>query len=128
VVRVVKQRECISIHEDCELSGNTDKNSSAKSIVMSFFQVEIVFADQHQQKILKVSVPHINCIAAVIQLSGILLDFPNIDLSKNKVGIFGKLCNLDAQVKPGDRIEIYQPLLIDPKKIRINRAKKQNTA
>jgi uncharacterized protein len=95
---------------------------------MSFFQVEIVFADHRQQKTIQISVPPASCISAAVKLSGILLDFPNIDLSKNKVGIFGKLSNLDAKVRAGDRIEIYQPLLIDPKKIRINRAKKQKTA
>jgi putative ubiquitin-RnfH superfamily antitoxin RatB of RatAB toxin-antitoxin module len=102
--------------------------ASLKTTNRPFFQVEVVFADQHQQKILKVSIPPTSSITAAINLSGILLDFPNIDLSKNKVGIFGKLCNLDAQVRDGDRIEIYQPLLIDPKKIRINRAKQQKTA
>lgn len=95
---------------------------------MSFFQVEIVFADHRQHKTIQISVPPASCISAAVKLSGILLDFPNIDLSKNKVGIFGKLSNLDAKVQAGDRIEIYQPLLIDPKKIRINRAKKQKTA
>lgn len=94
---------------------------------MPVFEVEVIFADQHQQKVLKVSVPTTASVSTAIKLSGILLDFPGIDLSKNKMGIFGKLCNLDAQVKPGDRIEIYRPLLIDPKKIRINRAKKQKT-
>jgi uncharacterized protein len=94
---------------------------------MPVFEVEVVFADQHHQKILKVSVPTTASVATAIKLSGILLDSPGVDLSKNKVGIFGKLCNLDAQVKPGDRIEIYQPLLIEPKKMRINRAKKQKT-
>lgn len=92
---------------------------------MSFLQVEVVFADSRKQKLIKISVPDDTCISAVIKFSGILLDFPSIDLSKNKVGIFGKLCNLHAKVKAGDRIEIYQPLIIDPKKIRINRAKKQ---
>lgn len=95
---------------------------------MPIFQVEVVFADQRQQKIIKVSVPITASVATAIKLSGILLDFPHINLSKNKVGIFGKLCNLDSQVKPGDRIEIYQSLLIEPKKIRINRAKKQKTS
>lgn len=94
---------------------------------MPVFEVEVIVADQHQQKILKVSVPTTASVSTAIKLSGILLDFPGIDLTKNKVGIFGKLCNLDAQVKPGDRIEIYQPLLIEPKKMRINRAKKQKT-
>ncbi|MFZ0219975.1 MAG: RnfH family protein [Candidatus Aquirickettsiella sp.] len=92
---------------------------------MSFFQIEVVFVEHSQQKIIQISVPSDSCIATAIKLSGILLEFPNINLSKNEVGIFGKLCNLDVKVKSGDRIEIYQPLLTDPKKIRINRAKKQ---
>lgn len=94
---------------------------------MSYFQIEVIFADHHRQKTIQISVPPYSSISSVIKLSGILLDFPNIDLSKNKVGIFGKLCNLETKVKAGDRIEIYPPLLIDPKKIRINRAKKQKT-
>lgn len=94
---------------------------------MSFFQVEVVFADHQQQKTIQIYVPPMSCILTAIKLSGILLDFPNIDLNKNKVGIFGKLSNLDTKLKEGDRIEIYLPLLIDPKKIRANRAKKQKT-
>lgn len=94
---------------------------------MPVFEVEVIFANQLHQKILKVSVPTIANVSTAIKLSGILLNFPGIDLTKNKVGIFGKLCNLDAQIKPGDRIEIYQPLLIEPKKMRIIRAKKQKT-
>jgi uncharacterized protein len=95
---------------------------------MSFFQVEVVYADHQQQKTIQIFVPSGSCIAAAIKFSGILLDFPHINLSKNKVGIFGKLCNLNAQIKAGDRIEIYQPILIDPKKIRKNRVKKQKNA
>jgi putative ubiquitin-RnfH superfamily antitoxin RatB of RatAB toxin-antitoxin module len=93
---------------------------------LSFFTVEVAFSDHQQQKVIKVFVPSASCIAEVIQHSGILLDFPHIDLTKNKVGIFGKLSTLDTQVKKGDRIEIYQPLMADPKKIRRNRAKKQS--
>lgn len=95
---------------------------------MPFFQVEVVFADHQQQKIIPICVPPMSCILTVIKLSGILLDFPSIDLNKNKVGIFGKLSPLDTKVKAGDRIEIYQSLLIDPKKIRAHRAKKQKTS
>ena len=95
---------------------------------MSFFSVEVVFADHQQQKIIHISVPPATCVSTAIKLSGILLDFPHINLNQNKVGIFGKLCNLDTKVTAGDRIEIYQSLRIDPKKIRINRAKKQKTS
>ncbi len=95
---------------------------------MSFLQIEVVFAGNRQQKLIQISVPVNTNISEAIKFSGILLDFPNIDLNKNKVGIFGKLCNLDTKVSEGDRIEIYQPLVIDPKKIRLNRAKKQKTS
>ncbi len=92
---------------------------------MSFLQIEVVFAGNQQQKLIQISVPVNTNISEAIKFSGILLDFPNIDLNKNKVGIFGKLRNLDTKLSEGDRIEIYQPLTIDPKKIRLNRAKKQ---
>lgn len=92
---------------------------------MSFFQIEVVFANRCQQKTIQISVPADTCILTAIKLSGILLHFPHVDFRKNKVGIFGKLCPLDTKIKAGDRVEIYQPLLINPKKIRINRAKKQ---
>lgn len=95
---------------------------------MSSFQVEVVFSDRWEEKIISILVPPNTCILAAIKFSGMLLNFPHIDFRKNKVGIFGKLCPLDTKVKAGDRIEIYQPLLIDPKKTRINRAKKQKNS
>jgi putative ubiquitin-RnfH superfamily antitoxin RatB of RatAB toxin-antitoxin module len=91
-----------------------------------FISVEVVFAENQQQKIVKLYVPPTSCVAEIIRRSGILSDFPHIDLTKNKVGIFGKLRTLDSQVEHGDRIEIYRPLIVDPKKIRRNRAKRQN--
>ena len=95
---------------------------------MSFLQIEVVFSDSRHQKLIQVLVPVNTTISEALKLSGVLLDFPNIDLNKNKVGIFGKLCNLDKKINEGDRIEIYQPLVLDPKKIRSNRAKKQKTS
>lgn len=92
---------------------------------MPLLSVEVVFADHQQQKSIRLLVPTASQISTVIQLSGILLDFPNINLTTNKVGIFGRLSDLDAEVKEGDRIEIYQALRINPKKIRSNRAEKQ---
>lgn len=89
--------------------------------------VEVVFTENQQQKIIQVTVESLSCIAEVIHQSGILSNFPSIDLSKNKVGIFGELHSLDAKVQEGDRIEIYRPLIVDPKKIRKNRAKKQKS-
>ena len=90
-----------------------------------FIQIEVLFADQQNQVVLPLSVPTGCNIERAIQLSGIIVRFPNIDLTKNKVGIFGKLQPLDTIIQPGDRVEIYRALTIDPKNNRRNRAKKQ---
>lgn len=58
-----------------------------------------------------------------IKSSGIIKDCPEIDLGKNKVGVFGKAAKLDAELRPGDRVEIYRPLIADPKEARKKRAK-----
>jgi len=46
----------------------------------------------------------------VIDASGLLADFPELDLESNKVGIFGTIAKLDKPVKDGDRVEIYRPI------------------
>ena len=57
-----------------------------------------------------------------ISKSGILAEFPEIDLAVNKVGIFSKACKLDTVLRDKDRIEIYRPLIADPKEVRRQRA------
>jgi putative ubiquitin-RnfH superfamily antitoxin RatB of RatAB toxin-antitoxin module len=58
----------------------------------------------------------------VISKSGVLAQFPEIDLNQNKVGIYGKLKPLDTMARDGDRIEIYRPLQADPMESRRRRA------
>lgn len=88
-------------------------------------QVEVVFAQSDQAWVIPVTVPYPCSIETVIQSSGILQLCPEIDLSRNKVGIFGKIRPLNYPVQPKDRIEIYRPLCLDPKHNRALRAKKQ---
>lgn len=57
-----------------------------------------------------------------IEQSGILAEFAEIDLARNPVGIFGRRCSLERPLHPGDRVEIYRPLAIDPKEARRRRA------
>lgn len=57
-----------------------------------------------------------------IEQSGILGQFPEIDLATNKIGIFGKLVKPDQVLQDGDRVEIYRPLIADPKEARKRRA------
>jgi uncharacterized protein len=86
--------------------------------------VEVAFAASSKQKIIALDVDAGSTIQSVIQQSAILTVFPEIDLAKQKVGIFGKIKSLSDTVKAGDRIEIYRPLTIDPKEARRAKAKK----
>jgi putative ubiquitin-RnfH superfamily antitoxin RatB of RatAB toxin-antitoxin module len=86
--------------------------------------IEIAYAKPSEQVILELDVPEGTTVEAAIGESAILQRFPEIDLTQNKVGIFSKPCNLDHPLRAGDRVEIYRPLLADPKQARRNRAAK----
>jgi putative ubiquitin-RnfH superfamily antitoxin RatB of RatAB toxin-antitoxin module len=72
--------------------------------------------------ILPVKVPSGTNAEAAIHASGLLAKFPEIDLAVNKIGIFGKLTKLETELRHLDRIEIYRPLIADPKEVRRQRA------
>jgi len=84
--------------------------------------IEVAYALPSVQVLLKQTVPAEATIAEAIAASGILEKYPEIDLAKNKVGIFGKLTKTDASLRDKDRIEIYRPLIADPKEVRRQRA------
>ena len=88
----------------------------------STIQVEIAYARPDAQAILAVEVPAGATLEQAILESHILERFPEIQLPTAKVGVFGKLSKLSAAVRPGDRVEIYRPLLADPKEVRKKRA------
>ncbi len=84
--------------------------------------VEVAYARPDEQRIIELQVPPGTTVAEAIERSGIVEQFPEIDLAKNKVGIFGKLSKLDNVLQAGDRVEIYRPLIADPKEARKKRA------
>ena len=84
--------------------------------------VEIVYGYTDRQALLTVDVDDSASVEDAIKKSGILSQFEDIDLAVNKVGIFGKITQLSAGLKEGDRIEIYRPLIADPKEVRRRRA------
>jgi len=88
------------------------------------FQIEIAYALPDIQVLKKITVALDCTVEQALALSGLLEQFPEINLAKNKLGIFGKFVQLDAPLQPDDRIEIYRPLIIDPKEIRRVRAKR----
>ncbi|ART79610.1 RnfH family protein [Oceanisphaera avium] len=89
---------------------------------MSLIQVEVVYALPHKQVVVPLKVAKESQVEQVIIQSGILQQFPQIDLSHNMVGVFGRQVKLNSQLRDGDRVEIYRPLLADPKDIRRKRA------
>lgn len=84
--------------------------------------VEVAYATPEEQLILPVAVDPESSIKQVVEQSGIVAHFPEIDTSNMKVGVFGKLAKVDGKLNPGDRVEIYRPLIADPKEARKKRA------
>ncbi len=83
--------------------------------------VEVAYARPDVQVILTVEVSEGATVAEAVRLSGILADFPEIDLVVQKVGVFGKLAKLTSVLRAGDRVEIYRRLTNDPKEARKKR-------
>lgn len=85
--------------------------------------VEVVYALPDRQALIALSVPEGATARDAIEASGLLALHPEIELDKtNKIGIFGKLCKADAALRDRDRVEIYRPLIADPKAVRKKRA------
>lgn len=89
---------------------------------MTNLHVEVAYARPDQQLIKKIEVPEGSTAEQAIRLSGILEKFPEIDLAATKVGIFSKAAKLDTVLREMDRVEIYRPLIADPKEVRKQRA------
>ena len=87
-------------------------------------KVEVVYALPEKQYLLKVRLAQGSTVEQAIAASGILELRTYIDLAKKKVGIFSRPVKLSDAVNDGDRVEIYRPLIADPKELRRQRAEK----
>jgi putative ubiquitin-RnfH superfamily antitoxin RatB of RatAB toxin-antitoxin module len=87
-------------------------------------EIEVVYGLPNKQSLLKVSVEANSSVEDAINTSGILSLHPEIDLESNKVGVWNRVCKLTQNLSDGDRIEIYRPLIADPKEVRKRRAEK----
>lgn len=86
-------------------------------------QVEVAYARPDIQRIISLEVEEGSTVETAILRSGILEAFPEIDLTRLSVGIFSKPRLLSDQVFQGDRVEIYRPLMMDPKEARRRKAR-----
>lgn len=84
--------------------------------------VEVAYGQADKQSLVMVEVEEGATAQDAIEKSGILEDYPEIDLETNKVGIFGKMGKLSQPLREKDRVEIYRPLIADPKEVRKKRA------
>jgi putative ubiquitin-RnfH superfamily antitoxin RatB of RatAB toxin-antitoxin module len=85
-------------------------------------KVEVVYALPKEQTVLELDVPEGTTALQVVEQSGILKQYPELVAQDLSLGIFSKACDHDQVVKAGERVEIYRPLLADPKEIRKRRA------
>src|SRR5574343_812224 len=84
--------------------------------------VEVCYATSGKQEVVRVKLPEGATLQQGLEASGLLGKYPEIDIKKNKFGIWNKLSKLDAALRDKDRIEIYRPLIADPKEVRKQRA------
>lgn len=86
--------------------------------------VEVIYALPHRQEIVTLRLPAGSTVLAAVKASGLMEKYPEIDPATNKFGIFAKLAKPDAPLRNRDRVEIYRPLIADPRAVRAARAEK----
>ena len=91
---------------------------------MAGLRVEVVYAQPREQSAVLVELPAGATVRRAIEASGLLERHPEIDLARQAIGIWGRSTALDAVLADGDRVEIYRPLVADPKSARRSRALK----
>lgn len=99
------------------MNENTTQENDTAAIM-----VEVAYALPRQQLIIPIRVAQGTTAEQAVLASGIIDKFPEIDLAQNKIGIFGKLTKADTVLRHLDRVEIYRPLIADPKEVRRQRA------
>ena len=84
--------------------------------------VEVVYDRPERQEVASLSLPAGSTVKQAIEASGLLYKHPEIYLARNKLGIYAKLAKVDTALRDRDRVEIYRPLIADPKEVRKQRA------
>ena len=85
-------------------------------------KIEVVYALPSRQEVVPLTLPAGSTLQQALEASGLLAKYPEIDLAKGKFGIYSKIAKLDTVLRDWDRVEIYRPLIADPKEVRKQRA------
>lgn len=89
---------------------------------LAVMTVEVAYALPEQQWLLAVTVPVGSSVEQAIYASAVTRQVPGLVIDPERLGIFSQKARLDTVLRPGDRVEIYRPLLVDPKESRRRRA------
>ncbi|NSL55058.1 RnfH family protein [Uliginosibacterium aquaticum] len=85
-------------------------------------KIEVCYALPEKQELVSLQLAEGANIEQALNACGLLQKHPEITLEQGKFGVYGKICRLDTALRDGDRIEIYRPLIADPKEVRRKRA------
>lgn len=85
-------------------------------------KIEVCYALPDKQEIVKLELHEGSLLEQAVLASGLPGKYPEISLEQGKFGVYGKISRLDAVLREGDRVEIYRPLIADPKEVRRKRA------
>lgn len=85
-------------------------------------KIEVVYALHDSAELVKLDLPEGATVMQAVEASGLLAKHPEIDVKKTKFGVYAKLAKADAVLRDRDRVEIYRPLIADPKEVRKQRA------
>ncbi len=91
-------------------------------------RVEVAYGEPRQQALVNVDLPPGATLADAIEASDLRTRFPGLEVDPDRVGIFGRKAQLTQLLREGDRVEIYRPLIADPKEVRRARAEAQTKA
>lgn len=109
--------------ENCATSASPRDEEAIDATI----QIEVAYAMPRQQSVIPVTLPFGSTVGEAVQASGILNRHPEIDLTQQEVGVYGQIVSSSTSLNDGDRVEIYRPLLIDPKEARRQRAAGQSS-
>ena len=84
--------------------------------------VEVVYALSERQDLVSIRLPAGATLQSAVEASGLLLKYPEIDMSSGRCGIYSRISKPDSVLRDHDRVEIYRPLIVDPKEARRRRA------
>lgn len=118
----------MAIIVDLIMLSNGNEMDAAHKAAEVWLNIEVVYASPQRQLVVPLTLKAPVTAGEAILSSGIARQFPELDLARATIGIFG--CVVDAQVllREGDRVEIYRPLLADPKAVRRARAARRRQA